>query len=163
VGSASTSSSTSKYLAFDPRKLAQSHDNTIAGANIRDLNSILALQQIPRPASSGDLHTPKTVRFASTRPQTSDGSSSGSGRSAISNSDAPVPSYAAHSHQSRQPNSQQTTAMKMQDAAFPQSSRAHDKLPTSFIGSMENGPRCLINKSYRTKPPRPILLSVSFS
>jgi hypothetical protein len=140
VGSASTSSSTSKYLAFDPRKLAQSHDNTIAGANIRDLNSILALQQIPRPASSGDLHTPKTVRFASTRPQTSDGSSSGSGRSAISNSDAPVPSYAAHSHQSRQPNSQQTTAMKMQDAAFPQSSRAHDKLPTSFIGSMENGP-----------------------
>jgi hypothetical protein len=140
VGSASTSSSTSKYLAFDPRKLAHGHDNTAADANVRDTNSILALQQIPRPASSGDSHTPKTVRFASTRPQTSDGSSNGSSRSTMSNSNAPVPSYAVHSHQSRQPNSQQTTAMNMQYAAFPESSRAHDKLPTNSIGSTENGP-----------------------
>jgi hypothetical protein len=124
--------SVSKHPNFDPRTLVQHHDSVVANETARDVKSVQNLPQFPRPASSGgDQIAPKSVRFASNRPSTSDGT----GSALNSNAKAPTYSIASQSHQSRQPNSQQQSMMKIQDEAVPFTRRSQERQSTSVVAS----------------------------
>ncbi len=138
--------SPSKHPSFDTRTLVQHQDSVVANVTARHIKSVQNLPQIPRPASSGGDHiAPKSVRFASNRPSTSDGTSN----SLNSNAKMPTYSIASQSHQSRQPNSQQQSIIKIQDdEAVPATRRNQERPSTSYIASAsaDHGPTVMPQK-----------------
>ncbi len=129
-------SSAPKHPSFDPRTLVDSYDALTADEMPRNAALLQDIPKMPRPSSSGDQQLPKSVRFASNRPSTSDGNS----RSLNSSTNAPSYTYASQSHQSRQPNSQQQFLTKIQDETLLATKRAQDKPATSFVTSSDYSP-----------------------
>jgi hypothetical protein len=125
LGSAPIASTASKHTGFDPRALVHNYDSVNAEMTNIDVN-VTPVHNI-RPASSGDQHPSKSVRFSSNRPSTSDGS----GNSQKSNSMTPTHSYAPQTHQSRQPNSQQQFVMKIENETLSSTKRSQERPSTS--------------------------------
>jgi Ca2+-binding EF-hand superfamily protein len=136
TSSAGSSSTLLTQSSFDPRSLVH-HGISKTDVNTMSFDSLSILPQSLRPASSGEVHTHKVVRFTSNRPSTSDGSNSlDSSRSQSFDSSSPALSYASQSYQSRLPNSQQSTNVN-QVSPFPVSRRAQNRPSTSFISSSD--------------------------
>jgi Ca2+-binding EF-hand superfamily protein len=132
VGPVPKSTSTSKPVAFDPRTLAHGYDPATADLKTIDLNSYLGMKETQRPSSSGDPHMPKSVRFASNRPSTSDGS-----RSLSFDVNISPQSHVSQSHQSRQPNSQQYVIKKSEEEANSAPRRSHERPSSSHSSSLD--------------------------
>jgi Ca2+-binding EF-hand superfamily protein len=141
VGPSPKGPSTSKPVAFDPRSLAHGYDPAAADLKSLGPDTFSGAHEMHRPASSGDPHTPKTVRFAPNRPSTSDGS-----RSLGSDFNFSYQSHVPQSHQSRQPNSQQQSIMKTQEDAIPAFRRAQERPSTSYTSSADHGQSVISNK-----------------
>lgn len=134
LGSAPIASTASKHTGFDPRALVHNYDSLNAEMTKMDVN-VAPVHNALRPASSGDQHPSKSVRFSSNRPSTSDGS----GNSRNSNSMTPTHSYAPQTHQSRQPNSQQQFVMKIEDETLSSTKRSQERPSTSDSYSSDHG------------------------